>query len=306
MNKKAFIYIIIAGMLWGTSGLFVDVLTPLGFSSLQMTAVRATVSFLCFLTYVLIFKRGAFRAKKGQIFLFLAHGGSIFATAYCYFTSMQMTSVATAVVLMYTAPIFVTVFSVIFLGEKLNSLKVISIALMIVGCCLVSGVIGGFAFDPLGILIGFMSGICYSAYNIITKIEMRRGCDPISTSTYGFLFMMIIGCSICKPWEIVSLTSSVWIVLLLIALGVVTTVLPYFFYTLAMRDMAAGTASSLSIVEPLAATLFGIVFLSQTPEKPCVIGIVIIVAAIFLLGIAENKNKHNEVCEAKVEKGEEK
>ncbi len=291
MNKKAFIYIIIAGMLWGTSGLFVSALAPLGFSSLQMTAARAAVSFLCFFTYVLLFKREALKARLSQMLFFLAHGISIFGTAYCYFSAMQMTSVSTAVVLMYTAPIFVTVFSVIFLGERLTPLKTVAIALMLVGCCLVSGIIGGMKFDAVGILVGFLSGLCYSVYNIITKIEMRKGFDPISTSMYGFFFMTLIGCSVCKPWEIVSLSSSVWTVVLLIGMGVVTTVLPYFFYTLAMRDMPAGTASSLSIVEPLAATIFGIAFLSQVPDLLCALGIVIIFAAIVLLGMAENKKE---------------
>lgn len=297
MNKKAFIYIIIAGILWGTSGLFVSVLTPLGFSALQMTAIRAVVSFACFFTYVLACKRGLFKVRPSQILLFLGHGISIFGTAYCYFLSMQMTSVSTAVVLMYTAPIFVTVFSVIFLGEKLNSLKVIAIALMMIGCCFVSGVIGGLKFDPVGILVGFLSGICYSAYNIITKIEMRRGCDSVATSMYGFLFMSIIGCLVCKPLEVFSLASSWWIVLLLVSLGITTTVLPYFFYTLAMRDMPAGTASSLSVIEPLAATLFGMIFLSQIPDIFAALGIVIIFTAIVLLGVAEGKRDQKTIMQ---------
>lgn len=291
MNKKAFIYIIIAGMLWGTSGLFVNALAPLGFSSLQMTATRAAVAFLCFFTYALVFKRSAFKVGVSQILLFVGHGMSIFGTAFCYFSAMQMTSVSTAVVLMYTAPIFVTVFSVIFLGEKLTPLKTVAIALMLVGCCFVSGIIGGIKFDAAGILVGFLSGLCYSVYNIITKIEMRKGFDPISTSMYGFLFMTVIGCSVSKPWEIISLSTSVWTVILLIGLGVVTTVLPYFFYTLAMRDIPAGTASSLSIVEPLAATVFGMAFLSQIPDLFCALGIVIIFTAIVLLGVAENKKE---------------
>ena len=297
MNKKAFLYIIIAGVLWGTSGLFVNALTPLGFSSLQMTAIRATVSFVCFLAYVLIFKRSVIRVRPSRILLLLAHGASIFGTAYCYFTSMQMTSVSTAVVLMYTAPIFVTVFSVIFLGERLNSLKVIAIALMLVGCCFVSGVVGGLKFDALGIFIGFLSGIIYSAYNIITKIEMRRGCDPVGTSMYGFFFMMLIGMSFAEPLKIISFTSTWWIALMLVGLGIVTTVLPYFFYTLAMRDMPAGTASSLSVIEPLAATVFGMIFLEQIPDLFGGAGIVIIFVAIVLLGVAENKRNKGEASQ---------
>ena len=60
MKNKAFLFIILAGILWGTSGIFVHYLAPLGFTSMQMTATRASVSFLCMLGYVLVRNRRLF------------------------------------------------------------------------------------------------------------------------------------------------------------------------------------------------------------------------------------------------------
>ena len=73
------------------------------------------------------------------------------------------------------------------------------------------------------------------------------------------------------------------IVPLMIALGVTTFVLPYFLYTLAMRDLPAGTASALSIVEPMAATVFSVVLFHEAMSVASVIGIVLILLAVFLL-----------------------
>lgn len=291
MKKKAFIFIILAGILWGTSGLFVSALAPKGFSSLQMTATRGVVSLICFALYALIFNRRLFRIRLSELFLFMGSGLALFGTGFCYYTSMQMTSVSTAVVLMYTAPIFVTVFSVLFLGEKLTALKTVAIAMMIVGCCFVSGIIGGLKFDLWGILIGLLSGISYSAYNILTKIEMKRGCEPVSAAMYNFVFMSLISLSICQPADMVSNIDSVTTAALMIGIGVVTTVLPYLFYTLAMKDLPAGTASSLGIMEPLSATVFGMIFLSQLPDVFGFCGIALIVIAVFLLGRAEGGHK---------------
>ena len=137
MKKRAFIYIIIAGVLWATSGIFVKLLAPYGFSSLQMTAMRATVSFLCLAIYVLLTDRQKFHASPTDILIYAAMGVCIFGTASCYFISMQATSISTSVVLMYTAPIYVTVFSAIFFGEKFSKLKLLSVICMIVGCALV-------------------------------------------------------------------------------------------------------------------------------------------------------------------------
>ena len=49
MKKRAFTFVILASILWGTSGLFVYALSPLGFTSAQMTFARGSVSFLCYI-----------------------------------------------------------------------------------------------------------------------------------------------------------------------------------------------------------------------------------------------------------------
>ena len=62
MKNRAFIYIILAGVLWGTSGLFAHYLSPLGFSSVQMTGVRGIISAVALVVYALIKNKGFFFA----------------------------------------------------------------------------------------------------------------------------------------------------------------------------------------------------------------------------------------------------
>jgi len=70
--------------------------------------------------------------------------------------------------LMYTAPIFVMTYSVIFLGEKLTLKKFISLVFVVVGCAFISGIFGGVKFSLWGVISGLLAGITYSAYNIIS------------------------------------------------------------------------------------------------------------------------------------------
>ena len=114
MKTRAFLFIIISGLMWGTSGLFVHVLAPYGFTSLQLTALRGTVAFVAMLGFVLVRNREALRVKPRDLLLFVAIGICLFGAAAAYFFAMQLTSVATAVVLMYTSPIYVTIFSMLF------------------------------------------------------------------------------------------------------------------------------------------------------------------------------------------------
>ena len=290
MKKRAFIYIIIAGILWGTTGIFVKLLSPYGFSSLQLTAVRATSAFLSISCYALLRHRKKFLFNIAHMPIFLGMGVTVFATAAFYFISMQATSISTAVILMYTAPIYVMIFSVLFFGEKFSKLKLISVAAMMTGCALVSGIIGGLRFDALGIAMGIGAGLSYGAYNVFTKISSRRGCDTLTATVYAFLFMSILSVSLSKPTQIVSLTAKAPLILIpaFIVFGIVTCFLPYFLYNMAMKDLPAGTASALGIVEPMAATIFSIVIFREVPTVFSVIGILLILTAVFLLGKAED------------------
>lgn len=282
--KKGLVYIVLASAMWGTSGLFVNFTAGYGVSSLQMTLVRMAVSFVCMAVYALISDRRLFKTDIKELILFALGGISVFATSTLYFYAMQLTSVSTAVVLMYTAPIFVMIYSVLFLGERLTALKTISVIGMIIGCVLVSGVIGGLKINVLGIGLGFLSGITYAMYNIITKIQMQKGINPVKSNIYSFLFGTVAGLIISQPISLVHhMTSSPSVIPLMLAMGIVTCVLPYFTYTLALREIPAGVASSLGILEPMAATVFSMIFLKQIPHPTAFIGIVLILGSVVLL-----------------------
>ncbi len=285
MKTKAFIYIVIAGILWGTSGIFVHYIAPYGFHTLQITAVRGVVSFVGMFLFVLLRRRSAFKVTPRQLLLYAFCGACLYLTAACYYSAMQLTSVSTAVVLMYTAPIYVVTVSVLFFGEKLTKSKIVSVLGMLLGCVLVSGALTGLAFDPLGFLIGAFSGLTYAGYNIFSKIAMRGGGNSLSLTLYAFLTMALIACIVAPPWEIalVAAKAPLETIPLCIGIGVVTFILPYFLYTAALENLPAGIASALSIVEPMAATVFSVIILKESVDAFAWIGIALILFATLML-----------------------
>lgn len=289
MKKLSFLFIILAGVLWGTSTLFVYWMAPMGFSSLQMTFVRALVTFLAMAVYIFVRDRNMFRIKLKELILFMCSGVAFFGTASCYYMSMQMTSASTAVVLMYTAPVLVMIYSVAFLGERLTNLKILSVACMFIGCFLVSGIIGGMKYNIPGILIGLLSGISYSAYNIFTKIQMKNGSNPIEAVLYSFLAATLFSALVSKPSHIVGITLNqpVLALLLMLGIGIGTCVLPYFFYTVALKHLSAGTASAMGIIEPMSATVLSVVFLGERLTAPALCGVIIILVSVYLLSKSE-------------------
>lgn len=290
MKTKAFIYIVIAGILWGTAGIFVHYLAPFGFSSLQMTAIRGSIAAIAMTVYLFFFNRQAFKVTLKDVLLFACSGFFLFGTSSCYYVAMQASSVSTAVILMYTSPVVVMAFSVAFFKEKMTTLKTFSVVCMLAGCCLVSGIIGGMEFNFMGVIMGLAASFSYSAYNIFTKIQMRRLCNPKSATLFCLIFMALVALSFSNPPEIVSIIAQKpsAILPLSIGLGICTCVLPYFLYTLALKDLPVGIAASLGIVEPMSATLFSVLLLGEPLSFPSLCGIVLILVAVLILSRSKN------------------
>ncbi len=293
MKKKAFIYIILAGILWGTSAIFVHYLTPYNFSSYQMAAIRGNVASVFMIAFALIKDRSIFKASLKDILLFALVGISLYGSAALYYTSMQMTSVSTSVILLYTAPLYVAVISALIFKERFTRVKIISVTFMLIGCCFVSGIIGGLKFNALGMLIGALSGVSYAAYNILTKIVSKSGYRPLTITTYSYFFMGAFALLIAPPGGIIANASQKPLILtpLLITLGVVTFVLPFLLYTTSMKYLPVGTVSALGIIEPMSATLFSVILFNEKLDVFTVIGILLILLAVFLLAKTEKSEE---------------
>ena len=265
MKHRAFIYIILAGILWGTSCLFVNALKPYNLTSLQMVCIRGSISAVAMCIFVFFYDKSIFKVSGRDLLLYFCSGAAMYFTAAFYYAAILKSSASTAVILMYTAPVMVMVYSVAFMGEKFNLPKGISVFLMISGCALVSGIAGGLKTSILGAFLGLMSGVSYSAYNVFTKTQMNKKCNPLAATLYCYIFMAICSLIPCKPWQIVMVATNAPVTLLpIIGCGICTCVLPYFLYTLALGVLPAGTATALGVMEPLSATIFSVVFLDET------------------------------------------
>ncbi len=288
--KKGLFLIIIAGVMWGTSCVFVNLFAPYGLSSWQMTATRMGFAFLGMFLYCLLFKREVFRVQAKELFLFFMCGSMMFATAAFYYESMQMTSASTAVVLMYIAPVPIMLLSVLFLGEKFSAKKGVAVALMLVGCALVAGVIGDFKPNALGVVMGLLSAASFTVYNIFNKIAAKRGANPLSASLYTYLFAAICALALCKPWEMPAIIGQNpgFLIPVFILHSMVTCMLPYLLYTVSMRYLSVGVASAMSIIEPLSGALLGFIFYGDPLTVPTVLGIVLVIGSVLLLGLSES------------------
>ena len=167
------ILIVIAGLFWGSMGLFVRHLNSLGFTSIQVACLRLVTAGILFALILLIKDPKGFKISPKDIPLFLALGlVSILFFTCCYFTAIRLMTMSTAAILLYTSPIWVMILAVFFLKEKINTKKIIALVLAFAGCVLVSG-FGG-KVTPVGILVGLGSGLGYGLYSILIPLILSR------------------------------------------------------------------------------------------------------------------------------------
>lgn len=210
----------------------------------------------------------------------------------CYFFAMTQMSLSAACVLMYTAPLFAAIFSRIFFKEKITLEKVMAIVLIILGCCLVTGLIGGGsqAMTLIGFIAGIGAAVGYSLYSIFGTFAIRKKYSDYTILFYTFLMGSVGSFFLVHPVRDVKLMfSSPSTLIWSIVLGVISTFLPFFFYTIGLRYVPASRASVISSVEPVVATLTGVIFYHESITIINVIGI-----ALVLIGIAVSGMKFSE------------
>ena len=151
--------VLLAGIFWGSMGLFVRQLNAAGLYAIDVMQLRVLPSAIFVGLYLLLFDRQKLRLRPRDIWCFAGSGiCSLMLFSWCYFTGMQAASLAVMAVLLYTAPVFVMLMSIVFFREKLTGAKLTALVLCLAGCVLVSGVGSSERLGLRGLLLGLGAG----------------------------------------------------------------------------------------------------------------------------------------------------
>ena len=298
-NNKAVvgsILIILAGCFWGSMGIFVRKLGTYGFSSIQIVSIRVTLAALLFALVLLIKDRAGFKFFLRDLPLFLGLGfGSILFFTVCYFTAITMMPLSTAAILLYTSPVWIMLMSVMFFHEKLDSRKLIALILAFAGCVMVSGISGG-GLTPIGFLVGLGSGLGYGLYSILGTMALRRY-SPYTVTTYTFIFAAVGSWLICRPADMFNKISNATdlgvLVVFCCLTALITAVIPFLAYTMGLQNVEASKAGIIATIEPMVATLIGIVVFSEPLRIMSGLGIFLILTAVVILNLKQKRLMDN-------------
>ena len=296
---QGYLLVFISGVFWGFGGYLVTQMSNMGVSSLMTAFSGHFLALLPLLIYLLAKKgiNGLKISRKGLLYSILlgALTKGIFKLAND--TAVTLVGVATASILMYLAPVFAAIMSMLFFKEKLRGYQHFAVFLNLLGCILmVTG--GNFAelnISGLGLTLGAIAGFLYALNTIIGKVA-ANGDDPETMTFYMLLFSAITMGIFAKPWQQLDLftnsTFLFWAILNSMSTGLIANIL--YLKGLSL-NVDASKATIIASGEVIIATLSGVLLLSEKINFVGTFGILIMLVSIVLMNI--NIPKKNEITD---------
>lgn len=285
MNKYA-LSTLFAGAFWGLTGYFTRMLPTYGMENTGVILLRFLFAALFFAIYMVVKNPKLFVIKVKDFWLFLALGLiSLLFFTLCYFQAMTVMSLSAAVILLYTAPAFVMVFSIFIFKERLTKRKLFALGLAFAGCVCTSGVASGnLNFTLTGLLYGLGAGLGYGFYGIFARLLLDRGYVSATINFYACI-LAVIGVSLVWGFQapLVTMASSWEATGLAVAMAFFTCFLPYTMFTYGLNGVETGKAAIMASVEVVVATLVGVLAFGETIGVLGVAGVILVLTAIVVL-----------------------
>ena len=217
--------------------------------------------------------------------------GALGVLAYqpTFFAGTRLNGVAVGtVVALGSAPVFTGILNAVIRRSRPTSRWAVATAIALAGVVLVSGVAGngsggsGQQIAPVGILASLGAGASYAVYAIASKLLLDRGWS--TSASMGAVF----GVAAVFSVPVLLSTSLAWLATppgatLVLWLGVVTIVVAYLLFGWGLKRLAPTTVASLTLAEPLVATLLGLIVLRETLSAPAVVGLIIMAVGLTIL-----------------------
>ena len=302
-NSRGLLMACIAATAWGTYGTFSTILRNYGMREETFSIVSAL--FLTILFTVLSLSTGGIKnlrvPKKAMPFLVI---DGICSAVYTYsavqaYAHLPMGIVATI--------IYSNLFVLIFAGrlifkEPITKQKVISVFIALFGVLLVVNVFGesNGNINAVGLMWAFIAMFSWVGLIISEKLVMDRGVTPDASCDYEGIFALVIIGAVSSP--IAAVANAVDVVIAtngmaiwpILGFGLISTMTAYYFYMHALNIIEATYVQICYTLDPAASCLLGLIIFGQILTWGQIAGIVIVLATVIRIQIAERKQARAE------------
>jgi drug/metabolite transporter (DMT)-like permease len=277
---------LIATSVWATTAIFIRyLLTHYTLAPLTLAFWRDFILALTLLAVFRLWKPEILRIRKSDLPFLVAYGALSLALFNATWTSsVKLNGAAVSTVLAYCSPAFTVLLAWPLFKEPVTWRKALAAVLSLAGCV---GVAEAYSpevwrLNPLGFVIGLVSGLCFAIYSLAGRYSAKRFASPWTVMTYGFLFASISLLFTQTPKTILSMGPAWdgWLILAILAIG--PTLVGYGLYTVSLRYLSASVATIIASLEPALTAVLAVFVLSESIDWPQWLGGAVILGAVML------------------------
>ena len=299
---RGYIYIASATLLWGVSATlgraaFTGRLLPQGrvlapIDPLILSQCRTSFSLFVLLP-VLLLLRGPRRLRLplgdlGRMFLLGILG--VAASNYFYYLAIQRTNVATAIILQYTAPVWVLLYAFARGQHKPTLQRVAAVGLAVCGIALVIGIFspGGFRLDVIGVTVALLAAFSFAFYNVGGHDLLIRY-DRWTVLLYALFSASLFWIVVNPPWKIAAAHYSPEQWWFLFGFSLISVLAPFALYFAGLQHLEPTRAIVVSCLEPVFSIVIAAVALGELLRPLQGVGIVLVLVAIIVVQLPDRK-----------------
>jgi len=285
MKGSGTAFVALAALCWGLSGGIGGILMAAGWNAFVVSFYRGAIGLLFVLVWLALRPRGSGLASRRLWFWSAIAGLGVAGNFAFYFVSIAEGSVAVAATLMYCAPVFVYLVSFALKIERPTLPKWAAIATVMLGVMLLTRIYetGAGGVTPIGAGAGLLSGLSYAVFIFGFKYAAPHG-SPQAILVIAFAALVTI---LIWPSEgnqtVAALSTPSWP--LFAALGVLGAGLSFILYIVGLKHTAPAVASIVAMVEPVTASLFGVVVLNESLVGSQIFGMALILVTVTALSV---------------------
>ncbi len=317
---RGYFYIGSAALLWGISATlgraaFTGHLLPGGASlgvslikidPLILSQSRVTFSLVVLLP-VLLARRGASALRVpgcDLVRFFLLGILGVAGSNYFYYLAVQRTNVATAIIVQYTAPVWVLLYTVVRGAQWPSWLRTVAVGLAVVGCVLAVGFAGSGGFrmnmDLVGVTAALLAAFAFAFYNVGGHSVLARY-DRWKVLLWVLLAASTFWIFINPPWKIAAAHygRGQWEFMLVFSL--VSVLAPFYLYLAGLQYLEPTRAIVASCLEPVFSILIAALVLGELLRPMQTVGIVLVLVAIVLIQMPERAARDEELVVEPIE-----
>ena len=261
---------------------------------------RTTISFLVIAPILLAFRgRSALTMPHRDIGRALLVGVlGVAASNYFYYLAIQRTNVGTAIIIQYTAPVWVLLYMVARRLQRASAQRLLSCGLALVGIALVIDLFGGggLRIDRIGVIAAMLAAFAFAFYNVFGG-ELVQHHDRWKVIVYVFLGAALLWAILNPPWQVFAAHYSRQQWLFLFVFAVTSILLPFSLYFSGLRHLDPTRAIVTSCLEPVFSIVMAAIALGEVLGPMQVIGMTLVLVATLIVQMPDKRNTRPVVVE---------